>query len=70
MAKKVSFGMHWEMYGRQTIELPDDINAEDDEAVRAYIISQWDHIPLPSGDYVMASDELDVESVFIVEVVK
>ena len=60
--KKVSFGMYWQVYGRQAIELPDDIDETDIEAVKAYIREVWDDIPLPCGDYVSGSDELDEES--------
>ncbi len=62
MAKKVSFGMFWEVYGRQTIELPDDVDENDIEAVKDYIRSVWDDIPLPDGSYVSGSDEFDEES--------
>ena len=62
MAKTVSFGMFWQSYGRQTIDLPDEIDASNQEAVIQYIKSVWDDIPLPSGSYVQESDELDEES--------
>ena len=62
MAKTVSFGMFWEAYGRQTIDLPDEIDANNQDAVIQYIKSVWDDIPLPSGSYVQESDELDEES--------
>lgn len=55
---KVSFGMYWQTYGRQEIEIP-EMQAED---VILYIKDHWDEIPLPEGDYVMSSDELDEES--------
>ena len=60
--KKVSFGMYWQSYGRQTIDLPDDIDTSDKDAVLEYIKSVWDDIPVPEGDYVSCSDELDEES--------
>ena len=65
MAKVVSFGTYWQSYGRQSIVLPDSIDAGDPDAVREYILMKWDDIPLPSGDYVMDSAELDVESIEI-----
>ena len=55
---RVSFGMYWTSYGRQEIEVP-EMQAED---VINYIKDHWDEIPLPEGDYVMGSDELDEES--------
>ncbi len=67
MGTKVSFGVVWQMYGRQTIELPDTVNADDKQAVREYIESIWDDLPLPSGEYLMESDELDPDSIVIEE---
>ena len=55
---KISFGMYWQVYGRTEIEVP-EMQAED---VIDYIKDHWDEIPLPDGDYVMGSDELDEES--------
>ena len=55
---KVSFGMYWQSYGRQKIEIP-EMQAED---VINYIKDHWDEIPLPEGDYVTGSNELDEES--------
>ncbi len=63
--REVSFGMCWQVYGRQYLTLPDDIDVNDVEAVKAYIMSQWDDIPLPEGGYVSGSDELDEESIEI-----
>lgn len=66
MANTVSFGMYWQAYGRQEVELPDDINPNDEDEVKAYILSIWDDIPLPGeGEYVDGSDELDEESLDI-----
>ena len=58
----VSFGMYWQEYGYQTIELPSHIDPDDRDAVIEYIRSVWDNIPLPEGSYVSGSDELDPES--------
>lgn len=63
--KTVSFMMTWEMSGRQTIDLPDEIDPNDKDAVREYIQENWDDIPLPTdGDYIADSDTLDEESGF------
>ena len=56
--KTVTFGMEWTVYGPQTIELPDDIDENDEQAVREYIIACWSEIPLPDGDYVPESDRI------------
>ena len=63
---RVQFGMCWQVYGRQTIDLPDDIDPTDILAVKEYILSNWDDIPLPSGDYICGSDEFDDESEIVV----
>ena len=58
--KTATFNMVWLVSGKQTIELPDDIDTNDKEAVRAYIQSQWANIPLSDkGVYVQDSDEID-----------
>lgn len=63
--KKVTFGMYWQAYGRQTVDLPDHIDATDRKAVLDYIKSIWGLIPLPTdsyttfSSYVMDSDVLD-----------
>ncbi len=56
--KKVEFGMIWRMYGKQTMEVPDEITTI--QQVRDYLRTHWDEIPLPDdGDYDPDSDELD-----------
>lgn len=62
MAKKVSFGMFWQSYGRQEITLPDTVDANNTLEILKYIKSVWDDIPVPEGSYVPDSDELDEES--------
>lgn len=62
MPYEVTFGMFWQCYGRQSIKLPDNINPKDTDAILKYIDSQWNNIPIPSGEYVSCSDELDTES--------
>lgn len=63
---KISFGMYWQQYGRQEAEIP-DMQPED---IASYLEDHWSEIPLPEGDYVMGSDELDVESIEIEELQK
>lgn len=65
LLKEVKFGMVWQVYGMQTIILPDDIDSNDLNAVKKYIESIWDDIPLPDGDYVPESDKLDEEMIYI-----
>lgn len=59
--KRVKFGMFWQCYGYQDIELPDYIDVNDEDAVKNYLESNWDNIPLPEGEYVSGSDEPDFE---------
>lgn len=61
--KQAKFGMVWQCYGYQYIDLPDDIDIEDKASVIGYLRSKWDDIPLPEGDYISGSDELDEEFV-------
>ena len=57
--REVTFGMIWQCYGRQTVEIPDDIVVNDDDDIRGYLESIWKSIPLPDGDYVEDSDTID-----------
>jgi hypothetical protein len=61
---KVQFGMYWQVYGHQTIELPDNIDPKNKKEVARYIKDNWDDIALPSGEYVEDSDELDEDADF------
>ena len=58
---KISFGMYWQAYGRQSIEIPD---MPEDE-IQEYLEDHIDEIPLPEGDYIQGSDEIDKESIII-----
>ena len=57
--RTVTFAMSWTEYGIQSIEIPDDIDTSDIETVKEYIKDNWDDIPLPHGNYISGSDELD-----------
>ena len=59
--KRVRFGMVWQCYGHQEVELPEYIDVNDEQALKEYLERIWDDIPLPEGDYVSGSDELDCE---------
>lgn len=62
----VNFGMYYQMYGRQKIEIPDDENIKTVEDAAEYIKDNWNDIPLPTNaNFVDGSDELDEESVLI-----
>lgn len=59
--KKVKFGMVWQCYGHQTIDLPDWVDIDNRNAVIEYIRDFWEDVPLPYGDYIDESDALDEE---------
>lgn len=69
MPKIVEFGMHWEVYGRQRIKLPDYVDSTDEDAVEEYIRDNWDNIPLPEkSEYIPDSDYLeDSDDIKIIE---
>lgn len=56
---KVEFGIIWSVYGKQTVDLPDDIDTNDEIAIKKYIQSIWADVSLPEGDYISGSDVLD-----------
>ena len=57
--KTVKFGMTWQVAGTQTIELPNNINADNEEEVKEYISKHWDEISIPDGEYISGTDTLD-----------
>ena len=65
--KRIRFGMFWECYGYQNIELPDDIDANDSEAICDYLRENWNGISIPAGSYVTDSDDFDPESIEVYE---
>ena len=60
---KVSFGMYWQRYGRQTMEIPE----MDKDEVYDYLNGMIEDIDLPCGEYVQGSDEIDSESIIIIK---
>ena len=54
-----SFGMYWQIYGTQTVNVPIHLNEK--EALE-YVKNHWDEIPLPEGDYVCGSDVIDEDA--------
>lgn len=60
---RAEFTMNWISTGKQSIILPDRIDASDAVAVRNYILENWGEIPIPTdSEYLMGSDVLDEES--------
>lgn len=55
MAKKARFPMYFEVCAYQEVELPESVDANDEDEVRQYIEDNWDDIPLPdegTWDYI------------------
>lgn len=49
--KKIKFGMYWQLYGYQTVEVPDDITTEEEAA--EWLEDNFYNISLPDdADYV------------------
>ena len=59
----VEFGVYWQSYGRQKFRVPDGLTKDE---ILEYLKEHWDEIPLPAGDYVSGSDELDYGSDVII----
>lgn len=65
---KVQIGVYWEEYGNIDVDIPDDVDINDMDAIRRYIDDNWDDIPLPrSGNYVSDSAQFDGNSIIIIE---
>lgn len=60
--KYVKFTMYFEVAGYQTLPLPGDIDASDEEAVKEYIADNWDHIKLPKEFDYVGDNGFDFES--------
>jgi len=57
--KKFYFGQYWQVYGTNSVEVPDDFSL--DQAIE-YVKKNWDSVGLArSSDYVQDSDAPDFE---------
>ena len=57
--KIFKFGMAWQCYAKQSVEVPEDFTQEQAEQ---YVQEHWSEIKLPNnGEYVEGSDEPDFE---------
>ena len=65
MAKQVTFRAYWQLFSDVTINLPDEIDPDDEDAVREYCHDQWEKMSLPEdAEYLYDSDEIDDEHGF------
>ena len=56
----VRFGMIWLVTGTQEVDLPDDIDTDNENEVISYLKKNWLKIPIPdNGEYLSDTDELD-----------
>ena len=51
-------------HGGKWQNIPDDIDENDDDAVKEYIKKVWDDIGLPNGNYIDESAGLDEDAGF------
>jgi hypothetical protein len=63
---KATFGMYWQNFGTVTIDLPDNVDASDIDAVEDYIDDHLDEIPIPSECSLVAyskelADDTEIE---------
>ena len=65
--RKVRFPIYFEVVGYGELELPDEVDSEDEETVKDFIQSQWEDVPLPDFsevEEVADSWEYDREAAF------
>ena len=65
--KKVRFPIYFEVVGYGELELPEDVDTTDEEAVKDFIQSKWEDVPIPSlneVEEVMDSWEFDRDAPF------
>jgi hypothetical protein len=63
MAKVVRFPVYFEAVGYHELELPDDIDPDDDDAVRQFIDDHWDEVPIPEDhEFISESSCFDWDS--------
>ena len=48
----VRFPIYFEVCGYGELELPDDVDPDDEDAVKQFIADQWDDVPLPEMEDV------------------
>lgn len=53
MPKVVRFPVYFEAVGYHELELPDDIDPDDDDTVRQFIDDNLDNIPIPENHTII-----------------
>lgn len=65
---KVRFPIYFEVVGEGEMDLPDDIDTSDENAVREYIDDHWDDVPLPEEtEFVSDSCQFDWDAPIQIE---
>ena len=62
---KVRFPIYFEVVGQGELDLPEEIDPDDEDAVKDYIESQWEEVPLPDicdVEYIQESCVFDREA--------
>lgn len=62
MPKIVRFPVYFEAVGYHELELPDDIDPDDDDAVRHFIDDNLDDVPIPEDHEVVGGYNFDWDS--------
>lgn len=57
--KTLTIGILAQYYGVVDIDIPDTINTDDEQALKDYVDSIWEGVPLPTMEYVPLSDAPD-----------
>ena len=62
MSKIARVPVYFEAVGYHDLELPDDIDPDDDDAVRQFIDDHWDDVPIPEDHEVVGGYNFDWDS--------
>lgn len=63
--KKVTFGAVWQMYGKQTIEIPQDL--KDEKEILNYLEEKKNIFPLPDESYYV-DDSYEIDEFVDIEI--
>ena len=62
MPKIVRFPVYFEAVGYHELEIPDDVDPDDDDAVRQFIDDHWDEVPIPEENEFVGNMGFDWDS--------
>ena len=65
--QRVKVGVSYEASGYLYVDIPDDVNVNDEEAVADYLYKKEDDLPLPDEtSYIEGSFEIDPETIQVI----